>query len=44
VEHLIEPGHSAVLIRAAKVTEDKFGTSSTHCPCGEVVRALTLVK
>lgn len=25
VEHLIEPGHSAVVIMAAKVTEDKFG-------------------
>jgi uncharacterized membrane protein len=24
VEHLIEPGHSAVVIMAAKVTEDKF--------------------
>ncbi|HXT92803.1 MAG TPA: DUF1269 domain-containing protein [Trebonia sp.] len=27
VEHLIEPGHSAVVIMAAKVTEDKFGTA-----------------
>jgi uncharacterized membrane protein len=25
VEHLIEPGHSAVVIMAAKITEDKFG-------------------
>ncbi len=25
VEHLVEPGHSAVVIMAAKVTEDKFG-------------------
>jgi uncharacterized membrane protein len=24
VEHLIEPGHSAVVIMAAKITEDKF--------------------
>lgn len=26
VEHLIEPGHSAVVIMAAKITEDKFGS------------------
>jgi len=25
VQHLIEPGHSAVVIMAAKITEDKFG-------------------
>ena len=25
VEHLIEPGHSALVIMAAKITEDKFG-------------------
>jgi len=25
VAHLIEPGHSAVVIMAAKITEDKFG-------------------
>jgi len=25
VEHLIEPGHSAVVIMATKITEDKFG-------------------
>lgn len=27
VAHLIEPGHSAVVIMAAKVTEDKFGSA-----------------
>jgi uncharacterized membrane protein len=27
VEHLIEPGHSAVVIMAAKVTDDKFRTA-----------------
>jgi uncharacterized membrane protein len=27
VEHLIEPGHSAVVIMAAKVTEDKFAAA-----------------
>jgi uncharacterized membrane protein len=27
VEHLIEPGHSAVVIMAAKITEDKFRTA-----------------
>ena len=27
VEHLIEPGHSAVVIMAAKITEDKFTTA-----------------
>jgi len=27
VAHLIEPGHSAVVIMAAKVTEDKFRTA-----------------
>src|SRR5262249_37090426 len=27
VEHLIEPGHSAVVIMASKVTEDKFATA-----------------
>jgi uncharacterized membrane protein len=27
VQHLIEPGHSAVVIMAAKITEDKFGTA-----------------
>jgi uncharacterized membrane protein len=25
VEHLIEPGHSAVVIMASKITEDRFG-------------------
>jgi uncharacterized membrane protein len=25
VEHLVEPGHSAVVIMASKITEDKFG-------------------
>jgi uncharacterized membrane protein len=24
VEHLVEPGHSAVVIMASKITEDKF--------------------
>ena len=27
VEHLVEPGHSAVVIMASKVTEDKFATA-----------------
>ena len=27
VEHLLEPGHSAVVIMAAKVTEDKFASA-----------------
>jgi uncharacterized membrane protein len=27
VEHLIEPGHSAVVIMASKVTEDKFAAA-----------------
>ena len=27
VEHLVEPGHSAVVIMAAKVTEDKFAAA-----------------
>ena len=27
VEHLIEPGHSAVVIMASKITEDKFATA-----------------
>jgi uncharacterized membrane protein len=27
VAHLIEPGHSAVVIMAAKITEDKFGNA-----------------
>lgn len=27
VEHLIEPGHSAVVIMASKVTEDKFASA-----------------
>ena len=27
VEHLIEPGHSAVVTMAAKVTDDKFRTA-----------------
>lgn len=27
VEHLLEPGHSAVVIMASKVTEDKFATA-----------------
>ena len=27
VEHLLEPGHSAVVIMASKVTEDKFGSA-----------------
>jgi uncharacterized membrane protein len=27
VAHLVEPGHSAVVIMAAKVTEDKFATA-----------------
>jgi uncharacterized membrane protein len=26
VEHLLEPGHSAVVIMASKITEDKFAT------------------
>jgi uncharacterized membrane protein len=27
VEHLVEPGHSAVVIMAAKITEDKFAAA-----------------
>ncbi len=27
VEHLVEPGHSAVVIMAAKITEDKFANA-----------------
>jgi uncharacterized membrane protein len=27
VEHLLEPGHSAVVIMAAKITEDKFASA-----------------
>lgn len=27
VEHLLEPGHSAVVIMASKITEDKFATA-----------------
>ena len=27
VEHLLEPGHSAVVIMASKITEDRFGTA-----------------
>jgi len=27
VEHLVEPGHSAVVIMATKITEDKFATA-----------------
>jgi uncharacterized membrane protein len=27
VEHLVEPGHSAVVIMASKITEDKFGAA-----------------
>jgi uncharacterized membrane protein len=27
VEHLLEPGHAAVVIMAAKITEDKFATA-----------------
>ena len=27
VEHLLEPGHSAVVIMASKVTEDKFASA-----------------
>jgi uncharacterized membrane protein len=27
VEHLVEPGHSAVVIMASKITEDKFATA-----------------
>jgi len=27
VAHLVEPGHSAVVIMAAKVTEDKFAAA-----------------
>jgi uncharacterized membrane protein len=27
VEHLLEPGHSAVVIMASKITEDKFGSA-----------------
>lgn len=30
VEHLIEPGHSAVVIMAAKVTEDKFAEAMSQ--------------
>jgi uncharacterized membrane protein len=27
VEHLLEPGHSAVVIMASKITEDKFASA-----------------
>jgi uncharacterized membrane protein len=27
VEHLLEPGHSAVVVMASKITEDKFATA-----------------
>jgi uncharacterized membrane protein len=27
VEHLVEPGHSAVVIMASKITEDKFAAA-----------------
>lgn len=27
VEHLIEPGHSAVVVMASKITEDKFASA-----------------
>ena len=27
VEHLVEPGHSAMVIMASKITEDKFASA-----------------
>ena len=40
VEHLIEPGHSALVIMAAKVTEDKFGPAMK--PFGGIILKTSL--
>jgi uncharacterized membrane protein len=37
VEHLVEPGHSAVVIMASKVTEDKFA-SAMHPYGGTILK------
>jgi uncharacterized membrane protein len=42
VEHLLEPGHSAVVIMAAKITEDKF--ASAMQPFGGTVLKTSLTE